>query len=158
MFSFESRQKNVAIQSRIRRLLDLTVPNLPLSDGLQTDRVEDRHNRVLPALLCAWEHQQPVADSFTFVVTKDIASEGVGLLLVQPFRAKEVLLAFCLEEEVMEEPWFFLGRSQSLRKVGAGFWTLGIQLTEFAGSGCHGKFANLSPLIDQLLPSATVTV
>jgi hypothetical protein len=153
VFSFQSRQKSVAVQSRIRRLLDLTIPNF--SDALHSDRAEDRHNRVLPALLCAWENERPAADSFTFVVTKDIASEGVGLLLPQPFRADEVLLGFCLPDDAMEEPWFFVGRPQSLRKLGGGFWTLGVQLTEYAGSGCQGKFASLLPLINQLLPSPT---
>jgi hypothetical protein len=154
MYSFETRHKSTAVQSRIRRLLDLTIPNI--SHELRTERTEDRYNRLIPALLCAWERDQPVADSYAFVVTKDISSEGVGLVLSQPYRADEVLVAFCLPDGVAEEPWFFRGRAQSLRKVGAGFWTLGVQFIEYAGSGYSGKFATLSSLVDQLRPSSNL--
>jgi hypothetical protein len=152
MFSFDNEKKSHVVQAKIRRILDLTVPNF--ADGLTDSRSDDRFNRTLPALLCAWEQDQPVPGSSMFVATRDISSEGVGVLLQQPFRAERVLLTFWLDEEVSPEPWYFLGRSQALRKIGGGFWTLGIQLTEFAGSNGRGPLAALAPLVKQLRASA----
>jgi len=152
MFTFDDRKQAHEVQSRIRRILDRTVPNFP--SELQANRVDDRYNRTLPALLCAWESGAPVTDSCLFVVTRDISSEGIGVVLAQPFRAPQVLLGFWLDEEVTSEPWFFLGTSQGLRKIGGGYWTLGIQLTKFARSGCGGELAELAPLAKQLRPTA----
>jgi hypothetical protein len=152
MFSFDGDKKLHGVQSRIRRILDLTVPNY--GDGPQVDRVEDRYNRTLPALLCDWEQSRLVPGGSLFVATRDISGQGVGVLLQQPFRAQRVLLAFWLDDEVSPDPWFFLGQSESLRKIGGGFWTLGIRLTEFASSKCRGPFAELAPLLKQLRESS----
>jgi len=156
MYSFDERKKSHTVQSRVRRLLDLTVPNF--ADQLQSERLEERYNRTLPALLCAWENDQPVTDSCVYVVTKDVASEGVGILLQQPFRADKVMLAFWLDHTEAREPWFFVGVGRNLRKIGAGFFTMGVQLTDFVGSGCYGNRAPLAPLMKQLLPPAATPV
>lgn len=150
MFSFNGRKKRLEVHSHVRRILDLTVPNY--AGEAQAERSEPRHNRVIPAVLCAWERGQPVMDCCSFVTTRDIASEGVGLVLPQPFRADDVLLGFWLEPVVMEQPWFFLGKAQSLRKIGGGYWTLGVQLTEYLGAGCRGPLAPLRSWTEQLQP------
>src|SRR5262245_56452505 len=113
MYSFEVRKKSTHVQSRIRRLLDLTVPNIP--KGKQHGRFEDRGNRVIPALLCPWETQGPITNQSAFVLTKDFSSEGVGVLLAQPFRATDVVISFWLDA-FMDEPWHFLGVAQTPRK------------------------------------------
>ena len=150
MFSFDGRKKQLDIHSHIRRILDLTVPNY--SGDLGADRSEPRFNRVIPTVLCPWEKGRPEMASCTFATTRDLASEGVGLVLPQPFRAEEVLLGFWLEEAVMEQPWFFLGRAQSLRRIGGGYWTLGVQLTEYKGAGCRGELAPLRSWVERLQP------
>ena len=150
MFSFDDRKKRLEIHSHVRRILDLTVPNYSGEAGLE--RAENRHNRVLPAVLCPWERGRPAIEFCTYVTTRDIASEGVGLVLPQPFRAEEVLIGFWLEPAVMEQPWFFLGRAQSLRRIGGGYWTLGVQLTEYLGAGCRGDLTPLRTWVQQLQP------
>ena len=147
MFSFEPK-KTPQVQSRIRRIVDLTVPNSPLE--VERDRAEDRSSRVIPALLCPWKHDAPVVARHTFVLTKDFSSEGVGLVLKEPFHDRDVLLGFWLGAGIMDEPWFFMGRAQHLRQFGGGFWTLGLHLTEFAASSSLLRSAALSPLLEQL--------
>src|SRR5262245_63553416 len=115
MYAFEAKKKSSGVQSRIRRLVDLTVRNL--NKRGRGARGENRNSRVIPALLCAWENDRPVADASAFVLTKDFSSEGVGILLAQPFRADQVVISFWLNS-VMDEPWHFLGVSQCLRKYG----------------------------------------
>jgi len=154
MFTFAPKQ-TPHVQSRLRRIVDLTVPNF--SPELERDRIECRSNRVIPALLCAWKNDEPAMNEHAFVLTKDISSEGVGLVLNSPFRDQELLLGFWLDPEVMAEPWLFRGNVQHLRKWGGGFWTLGVQLTDFAGSGTRGKFAPLAPPLTRLHTSEPAT-
>jgi len=147
MYSFEPK-KTSQVHGRIRRILDLTVPNW--SPDLERDRAENRSTRVIPALLWPWRDNAPVMDQHSFVLTKDFASEGVGLVLNEPFRDSEALLGFWLGEEIMDEPWFFLGTTQHLRKFGGGYWTLGLHLTEIADSGALTRRAAFAPLLDRL--------
>ncbi|MCI0360465.1 MAG: hypothetical protein L0211_18465, partial [Planctomycetaceae bacterium] len=154
MYNFEPKQA-AHVQSRLRRIVDLTVPNF--SPELERDRIECRSNRVIPALLCPWRNDAPDIERHAFVLTRDISSDGAGLVLNTPFRDQELLLGFWLDPGVMPEPWLFLGNVQHLRKWGGGYWTLGVHLTEFAGSGMRGKFACLSPLLSQLHVSELVT-
>ncbi|MEX2175517.1 MAG: hypothetical protein WD872_14230 [Pirellulaceae bacterium] len=155
MFTFKTQQPILEVQNRLRRMMDLTVPNLPA--GLNTSRAEDRCNRTLPALLCPWERGGPVSEDSAFVVTSDLSSQGVGLILRQPFRAERVLLAFWLNAKAMEAPWYFLGRAQSLRKLGGGYWTLGVELAECPTAADAGKLATLKPLVNKLRPARSAT-
>ena len=148
MYSFEPK-KTPHVQSHVRRILDLTVPNW--SPDLERDRAEDRTIRVIPALLCAWERDAPVVDQHAFVLTRDFSSEGVGVILNSPFRDRELLLGFRLGEEVMHEPWFFLGTAQHLRRFGGGYWTMGVQLREFVGATPVKRCAALGTLMERLL-------
>jgi len=147
MFSFEPK-KTPQVQSRIRRIVDLTVPNLTYE--VERDRAEDRSSRAIPALLCPWKNDAPVVAQHAFVLTKDFSSEGVGLVLKEPFHARDILLGFWLGAAIMDEPWFFLGTAQHLRQFGGGFWTLGVHLTEFVVPSSLTHRAALSPLLDQL--------
>jgi hypothetical protein len=148
MFKFAANSTMVQVQSRIRRIVDLTVPNL--SAELHDDRVETRNNRTLPAFLCPWERNRPRLDEHTFVVTKDLSSDGVALVLAQPFRVQDVLLGFWLNVDVMDQPYLFLGQTQNLQELGGGFWTLGAQLTEFVTPGQQREFSGLMPLLSRL--------
>ena len=150
MYSFEPK-KTTQVQSRIRRILDLTVPNL--SRELFRDRIEDRNGRVIPALLCPWKNDAPVVDQLALVLTRDFSSEGVGLVLRDPFFEGDVLLGFWLGAEIMEQPWFFLGTAQHLLEFGGGFWTLGVHLNEFVGAMPLTRFAALAPHLERLQPA-----
>ena len=147
MITFAAKSSPEVLK-HLRRIVDLTVPNQ--SPGAINDRVETRSNRAIPALLCPWENGLPRADEHVFVVTKDLSSDGIGIVLPQPFRAHKVLLGFWLNDEVMDEPWLFLGTTQNLQKLGGGFWTLGVQLTEFLTKNQQQKCASLAPLLARL--------
>jgi hypothetical protein len=152
MFSFDSRKKKLEVQSRVKRLADLTTPNLGCPSS--HDRAEDRCNRTLPVLLCPWEEGGPVEEFCTFALTKDVSSRGLGLIMSQPFRAGEVIVGFWLNVEEMDEPWYFLGTSQRLQKVGGGYWTLGIEFSEFVGPARARQLASLTARAQQLRPTS----
>src|SRR5262245_52250574 len=136
------------VESRLRRIVDLTVPNL--SRQTQDERFEGRSNRVIPVLVCPWEADKPVTEQHLFAVTKDLSSDSVGVVLPQPVRADAVVVGFWLGEDVMDEPWYFVGVPRSLRKIGGGFWTAGVQFTEVLGSAARHALSPLAPYVARL--------
>lgn len=150
MFSFSKNKKTIELSPYIRRICDLTTPNMTSSPELL--RVENRYNRAIPTLLCPWVSGRPILDSGIIGVTKDIADHGVGLILTQEFHAEEVLLGFWVSHAEMEEPWFFVGTPRRCCAVGGGFWTLGVELREFATENHAREVAPLRKIAEKLLP------
>lgn len=151
MFSFDNRKQTLEVQRRVRRLADLTTPNLD-QQGSQ-ERAEDRCNRTIPVLLCPWEDNRPALDACMYALTKDISTRGVGLVMNQPFRAVEVVVGFWLDDERMQQPWFFLGTTQRLQKIGGGYWAMGIEFDEFVGPPLRDQLAPLETRARQLQPA-----
>ena len=136
------------VESRLRRIVDLTVPNL--ARMTQDERFETRSNRVIPVLVCPWEADKPVTEEHLFALTKDLSSDSVGVVLPQPIRTSSVVVGFWLGADVMDDPWYFLGRPRSLRRLGGGFWTAGVQFTEVLGAAARDALAPLAPLAARL--------
>src|SRR5437773_1846748 len=82
----------------------------------------NRHNRAIPALLCGWEDGEPLIQTSIIGITKDIADVGVGLIVREPFAAKEAVVGFFLEESAATEAWFFHGVVERQVAIVDGFW------------------------------------
>jgi len=67
-----------------------------------------------------------------FVLTKDLSDIGMGIVAHQPIRATEVLIAVSIDDDMTNEPWFFIGKMKRISAIGGGFWILGVELTKFA--------------------------
>ena len=52
----------------------------------------------------------------------------------------------------MDEPWYFLGHAQAQREIGGGFWTVGVQFTEFLSQSNRDGIVPLAKLA-HLLPA-----
>lgn len=151
MFSFSSRKKTVELHSHLRRVADLTVPNLQLS-STESPRSETRYNRRIPVLICPWEHGKLVLDDGAFALAADLSDNGVGLVMHQPYRCCEVVVGFWVPSSDIEEPWYFLGQSHRNVSIGGGFWTLGVELKEFANSEHRTRLKPLARFAERLLP------
>lgn len=148
MFSFITRKKTVDFQRYIRRLINRTMPNSDLSN---TQRQENRHNRVIPALVCPLRDNTPILADVAIAITKDISDQGVGLIMSAPYRVSDVVVGvFGPADLALQEPWFFRGRAQRNVAIGGGFWLLGIRLTEFMNEDWRGQLAPLFPLAEEL--------
>ena len=88
----------------------------------------------------------------TIALTKDISSDSVGIVLPQPLVGEEVVVGFWLGAETMDEPWYFLGHAQAQREIGGGFWTVGVQFTEFLSQSNRDGIVPLAKLA-HLLPA-----
>lgn len=150
MYTFQERVAAQSVQSRLRRIGDLTVPNSPLFGD--STRGIHRHNRTIPTLLCPWQNGAADISRCTVAITRDLGDEGVGLLLTHPMPGPEVLLAYLLSDAAMPTPWFFRGTIQHNTAIGGGFWVVGVALQEFFTSQRHSSLIDLLPLAQKLLP------
>ena len=148
IFSFlDTRKKANDLSPYMRRLCDLTVPNL--CNSIEQGRTENRYNRSLPVLLCAWKNGRPPAAQALFAITKDLSDRGLSVITQMPLEG-EFIVAFALPETEASEPWYFLGEACRSRAIGGGFWTTGIELSQFV-TGTHRRdLAVLQPLAIQL--------
>ncbi len=149
MFSFAKNKKTVDIYPYVRRICDLTTPNLAT---VTAGRSEDRFNRTIPTLICPWENGYPANHESSVCLTSDLADRGVCLVLNQPFRAEHVVLGYWIAGGEIRDPWFFLGQVRRNRAIGGGFWSVGVELTEFANSNHQRALAPLHEAAASLLP------
>ncbi len=150
MFSFTKSKKKNELAPKIRRLCDLTTNNC--SAPGDTRRVDDRYYRTIPALICRWEDGCPVEDEWAIVLTRDLADHGLSLILVTPIDVDELVVGFWPSDAEMSEPWYFVGRQRNIRPIGGGYWTMGVELTEYANDDYYEELRALLPLAKKLLP------
>ena len=156
MFSFAKRKKTVDLNPYIRRICDLTTPNLTT---VIKGRSENRYNRSIPTLLSPWQDDRPLVDECAIGLTSNMADCGVCMVLTQPFRADAVVVGYWIPCDTMCEPWFFLGNIRRNQAIGGGFWAVGIELTEFANPNYVETLSVLKPLTAKLrLPADVATV
>jgi hypothetical protein len=134
----------------IRRICDLTTPNLTTKSI--SGRSENRYNRTIPTLITPWHRNKPAVERSAICITCDLADRGVGLVLCQPCKLKEVVLGYWLRTDRMPEPWFFLGEVKRNQDIGGGFWTMGVELVEFANSERKRQIRPLRDIAGRLLP------
>lgn len=144
MFSFTKRKKQVDVHQLLRRAMNATSPNRPPTQG--DARWEDRSNRTIPVLLVPYTEGHPCAAEHTIALTKDLSSQGVAIVLPQPFRAEQVVIGFWLDAR----PEFVLGRIRQNVPLGGGYWQLGVELTERMGPTPCEATESLVPLAARL--------
>jgi hypothetical protein len=153
MFFFSARKKNVDFQRYIRRLIDLTSPNRGGSGCME--RYENRHNRIIPALLCPWEQNTPIVSKAVVVLTKDFADRGIGLVVSGAFDAEKVVVGFCHPAATANEPLFFLGARRTSDPIGGGYWLFGVELIEFMNETWRAELEPLVSMAEKLLPPSS---
>jgi hypothetical protein len=154
MYSFAKNKKTVSLFPYIRHICDATTPNLATTVG---GRSENRFNRTIPTLICPWENDRLLMDECSVCLTSDLADRGVCLVLNQPFRAKHVVLGYWIGSDEMHEPWFFFGEVLRNQAIGGGFWSVGIELKEFANDDHQKALRPLKDAASRLLPPGVVT-
>jgi hypothetical protein len=152
MFSFSKQKRQAKLAGMLRRIADLTCPNLVPACG--DSRSGNRYNRSLPALLAPWENDTFAAGECAYAVTKDVSDRGVALVLPQPFRAAEAVVGFWPATPHLtpsqSSPCFAVGAVRQNVEIGGGFWQLGVYLKDAIIAPDHLK--RLTPLAAHLLP------
>ncbi len=137
----------VQLQATLRRICDLTSPNLP---RLDESRSEGRQNRIIPVLLTPWEDGIATVEETTTALTKDLSDSGLSLTLPGPFRVQEIALGFWVpDDEFASHAFFLLGHTRESVPIGGGFWGLGVETVRQLK---HAEVEELIPLVEKRLP------
>ncbi len=78
------------------------------------------------------------------------------MVLNQPFRATEVVVGFWTSPDEMTEPWYFIADAVRYRAIGGGYWSLGLELKEFANVDHGAEIAKLRSRAERLFPAEPV--
>ena len=149
MLSIFSRKQRVECYPFVRKICDLTAPNMP---SVEEGRCERRYNRSLPVILCPWKDEELFTDKCVMAITKDISDQGLSLILTHPLGADQMIIAFWLRAAELEEPWCFRVRQRSEWPLGGGFWQIGFELREYMNREWREKLKALRPVAAGLLP------
>jgi hypothetical protein len=154
MFSFTRQKREKQLRNFLARAIDLTNPLLPPTDG--ETRVFDRYNRTIPVLLTPWEKGGPVIGESATAVTKDLSSQGLSVILRQPYRCVDVVVGFWLTESqhlgAGTGPTFVAGEVRQNVQIGGGYWQLGISFNELLEVSDRPELELLVPVAANLLP------
>ena|SRR5436190_19176013 len=147
---FTRETKATEVEPRLRRICDVSTLQT-LVDGQDEVRVTNRLAKAIPVLYCPLKGGEPETGEAFVAVAKDISDTGIGLILHQPLRTKEVILGFWLGAEQSPEPWFFRATVRRNQPMGGGLWVLGLELVEFLNNGGRQSFDSLIPAAKRLV-------
>ena len=117
-------RKELGVQSFILKLLNNNCSELQaLVEG---PRLEHRANLTVAVLVIPIEKGRPVLAQRFSAVTQEIATAGLSLVLDEPKGPDEVVLCFRWESTMH----FIRARAMHLSPMGAGFYQLGLRMTE----------------------------
>jgi hypothetical protein len=128
VFFLQSRNKTLGVQSFILKLINNNCPELKAL--IEGPRGEKRVNLSLVVLVVPLEDGKLQVDNAFYAVTRDMSSNGVGIILSQQQALDKVILGFRIQNEMT----FVHATAKHLNPMGNGFYLLGLEMTEIAPS------------------------
>ena len=144
MFSFTRRRKQIDAAPQLRRVIELSASVEPAADNDQ--RLTRRVSRTLPVMVCPWHDGDIDFDEVGLAFTKDIGDGGIGLLATHGNVDQLVVGAFP-DPDRMSEPAYFLGNVRKCLPFCAGFWELGLEVTEYLNTDYRAELEPLNVVV-----------
>jgi len=152
MFTFITRKRSVAsMHLHVRRLMDVTFQG-SVAD-VEAQRSSARYVRCFPVLVAPWVDDEPAADDAVFGIANNISPQGFGLIVPKAIESAQVCLGVHTPGDE-SDAFFLLGDSKHVAAIGGGFWSLGVELTDFATESCPYKLGRLKKLAAGLRPES----
>ncbi len=127
--SLFERKRKIDAGPKLRRMMDITVPNRPVCNET---RSENRYNRSLPALVVPWVKDSPLLSEPSAAILQDISDSGLSLIFTEVPKYENYLIAFCLKQEGTPEFFFFIASAKTIRKFGPGLTAVGCAVSSCA--------------------------
>ncbi|HVA46110.1 MAG TPA: PilZ domain-containing protein [Pirellulales bacterium] len=144
---FQHRDKHFDLNRIIRRLINASTPNrIPLQGE---SRWELRANRTMPVLLVPYDANELSIGEQAYALTKNLSGQGLALVLHQPLRAEQLVVAFWSNDE----PHFFAGTVRQSVPLGGGFWQIGVETSKLLSMSDCPDLQRLVPWAARLDPS-----
>jgi len=139
MFQFVKRKKQLRAGDVVRGLLNRSVVGGLAKAG--DVRLEPRCNRTMPVVLAPIENESIVADDSMFALTKNVNGLGIGVVVDQPVRARDVVVGLWTDPA----PVFVRGEIRRSAPFGGDFWQLGIEFHEILPADFPGLTGLAAP-------------
>jgi hypothetical protein len=149
MYKFTERQKQADVEKFLRRLADRAASKW-MSNRCER-RNESRCGQSMPVYMARWDGASFSKEEATIALSRDVSSQGIAVVVVGPFQAKRVVMAFWVESR----PCFALGEVHNEAPMGGGYRRLGIELIELLDVADHPSLQELIPLTARLAPMFT---
>ncbi len=151
MYTFTERNNQADVQKFLCRLADRAASKRFSERDERRD--DSRTGYSMPVYIARWDGDCFSRDEATIALSRDISSQGIAVVVVGPFHAERLMLAFWVESR----PHFALGAVQSDQPIGGGYRRLGIKLVELLEVGDHPCLEELLPLVERLAPVVHAT-
>jgi hypothetical protein len=133
-----AKTKNREVQAFLSKLVNNNCSNLEaLRDG---PRLEGRVRLTMVVLVIPLEKGRPDIERMFAAVSKEFSSNGVALVSNEEQAAEDVILGFRWEGTMK----FTHGETRHLSPMGAGFYQLGVQLTEVVSPGDYPELRSVT--------------
>lgn len=135
--SIFTRKKEHEVQAFITKLVNNNC--VELEALVEGPRLEDRVRLTIVVLVIPVENNRPVLEEAFAAVTKEFSSAGVALVVNEPVAIEHAILGFRFEGAMN----FIRATAKHLNPMGAGFYQLGLQLTEKICLGDHPQLQSV---------------
>jgi len=133
-----SKNQERAVQSLLLKLVNNNCPELTaLAEG---PRIEGRVNLTIVVQIIPLKDGRPQFDQAFAAVTKEFSTSGMGIVLSGPHPLDELFVGFRLESDMK----YVRAKAKHLNPMGAGFFQLGIQLSEVIVPGDYPGLDTIS--------------
>jgi len=119
-----SRKKQIGVQKFILKTVNNNCPEL--KSLLEGPRRDKRVNLTLVVLVVPYVDGKLLINDAFHTVTKEFSATGVGIVLDKQLSLDEVVLGFRWGQEMT----YLHAKAKHLSPMGAGFYQLGLELTE----------------------------
>lgn len=135
---FSSRRREQEVQGFVSKLVNNHCPELQAL--IEGPRKDIRLPLTVIVLVTPLEGRRLRMEKTFAAPTKEFSSTGVSLVLPEPRAVDEVILAFRNEFDMK----YIRAQSRHLDPMGAGYYQLGLQMTEVVVAGDYPGLASLS--------------
>ncbi|MFT5303564.1 MAG: hypothetical protein ACI87E_005071 [Mariniblastus sp.] len=128
--AFAERVKIQEVWKTVRRIIDVTSPNLVLQDA-ESGRTLQRYNRCIPVMMAPIDDEGGAipAQSF-FAATRDFSDNGLSLISNKTLESGQWIVGFDVDQPIL-----FLGDVVRSQPFGGDLFEVGIVLHEVIESG-----------------------
>lgn len=138
MLLFANKKKSREVQAFLTKLVNNNCSDLEaLMDG---PRGEDRVRLTMVVLVIPVERGRPAIGRMFAAVSKEFSSSGVALVSNEQHAVEEVILGFRWEGAMK----FVRGDARHLSPMGAGFYQMGVQLSEVVSPGDYPELQSVT--------------
>ena len=150
MFNF-SRNRSAEAQPFIRKIIDLSTPNLTRSNDARMAR---RYNRCLPVIISPWNRKKPNLDQIAIGITSDISDGGFAIITQAEIEHEQFVVGFFLADS-MDVPWYFLADVRIQKEIVPGFNKMGMEIAEFLNENRRKVTMPLDEIVYKFLKVGT---